>query len=81
MKGFEFVNERLAYMTTDTDTLWFFKSKSGDVKAIAAPQGEHFTLTGHTADEVIDQISRFRFGRDNLEKLKISVRRVFGAWL
>ena len=46
MKGFEFVNENLAYMTTDTDTLWFFKSKSGDVKAIAAPQGEHFTLTG-----------------------------------
>lgn len=81
MKGFEFINENLAYMTTDTDTLWFFKAKSGEVKAIAAPNGEHFTLTGNTADEVIDQIGKFRFGRDNLENLKIAVKRVFGAWL
>lgn len=81
MNGFAFVNDKLAYLATDTDTLWFFKSESGDVKAIAAPEGEHFTLTGHSADEAIGQISQFRFGRDNLENLKVAVRRVFGAWL
>lgn len=79
----EFINEKLAYFrVSKTDRVWFFKmGVEATVKAIAVPDGSHFTLSGHTDREVIDAMLQRPFGKKYPAQVSCAVLSVFHYWL
>ena len=77
----EFINEKLAYFRlSKKDRIWFFKH-DGLVKAIAMPDGTHYTLSGHTDREVIDEMMKRPFGKQYPSGVRCAVLSVFSTWL
>lgn len=77
----EFINDRLAYFRiSETDRIWFFKH-SGTVKAIAIPDGTHFTLSGHSDREVLSRMLDRPFGRKYPSQVRCAILSVFHRWL
>lgn len=79
----EFINEKLAYFRiSKTDRVWFFKmGPEKTVKAIAVPDGSHFTLSGHTDREVMEAMLQRPFGQQNPCQVRCAVLSVYRQWL
>ena len=77
----EFINDKLAFFRFDkTDRIWFFKSDD-TVKAIAVPDGSHFTITGHTDKEVFEEMTSKPFGKRHPDLVRFALVSVFKMWM
>lgn len=79
----EVINEKLEYFRiSKTDRIWFFKMGPEEtVKAIAVPDGSHFTLSGHTDREVLYAMLQRPFGQQYPSQVRCAVLSVFHNWL